>query len=170
MRPAHRTLLRLLGFIVCLGGGYALGKGLKDLDRGVFLAKTQGLDGPERARLERNVALAISNAAWILGDKSSARRFADRDLSAAPEDLALEDRAVATRRVRALLRIAALETHPEGQSAILNSACALQEDLCEGNGLLAKVKAETDLRLVAPGNQPPLFLQGIQHPDGACEF
>lgn len=169
-RTAREMALRGLLVIACLIPSYTLGAYLKDVARGPFLRETQGLDPRERSQLMAKVETALSNAAWAAGDKATAHWFIDRELIHAPESLAIDDPVVARRRVRALLRLTALSTNPEGQSAILNNACAIENDLCQGDTLLHRVKSETDRRLVPPGNQLPPFFLGNQHPSGACEY
>jgi hypothetical protein len=145
------------GLAACLLGLF-LGAELRESRRGPFaippsaLAETEEVLARQDA-IEREMAETI----WELGSPAAVRHMLERQLAVVPE----QD---AERRLVVLLRAALISDNPEGQSAILSSACSVKERLCaEPGAMKERVQAEAERRRIPPGNTLPIIFLGAEH-------
>jgi hypothetical protein len=104
--------------------------------------------------LEGIPALTVANAIWALGSVDAVKRMTQAELARLPES-------EGKLRSRVFLRFGLIDTNPDGQAAVFFQACAADPSICDHTK--AAAEAEARARLVAPGNQLPLyFLEG--HP------
>jgi hypothetical protein len=99
-------------------------------------------------------ALSVANAIWALGSIEAVKRMTQAELARLPES-------EGKLRSRVFLRFGLIDSNPDGQAAVFFQACAADPSICQDTK--AAAAAEARARLVAPGNQLPLyFLDG--HP------
>ena len=151
-RPPWPALVKwIAGPLAVLAVTSTLGALLAGEQRGKLFSLTARLTPVERSELEGAPYRTVSNAAWRLGLWSSAKKAVKAELDHLPENGGPE-------RARALLRFAALDDNPEGQAAVAAQACGADPSICDH--MKEAVKRETSVRLVAPGNQVPLYFLG----------
>lgn len=149
--PWHALVKWGMGPLAVLAATSALGALLAGEQRGKLFSLTARLTPVERGELEGAPYRTVANAAWRLGRWSSAKTAVKAELDHLPEN-------GGPARARALLRFAALDDNPEGQAAVAAQACGADPSICDH--LKEAVERETSVRLVAPGNQVPLYFLG----------
>jgi hypothetical protein len=135
-----------LGPLAVLSLAAALGHGVAR--RNQFFTATASLSPAQVAALEAVPALAVANVTWALGNLTSVKKMLRYELDRLPES---DGKA----RARTLLRLAIIDSNPEGQAALFGQACALDPSTC--NDTKAAVMREVEARLAAPGNRLPVY-------------
>jgi hypothetical protein len=156
----NRTALALwvVGLVAVAVVAGALGQRQANARRGEFYDATVALSTSARARLEAAPAFAAANAVWAFGGVETVRKMLKAELDRIPET-------DGANRARAFVRFGIIDTNPDGQAALFALACTMDENDCDH--LKEAAERETNLRLVAPGNQlPPYFIAGHPHVTG----
>jgi hypothetical protein len=109
----------------------------------------------DNALAEASVALAVAHVTWPYGKVEQIKQASRNAIQALPETAGPD-------RARLFLRIALVDDSPDGQRALLASACREDPSLCDG--LAKAARREIDLRQVSPGNHLPLTLVGGHPP------
>jgi hypothetical protein len=152
----RRFVWALSAFLLCAVAGNAQSKSFvfKSLS-GDEVSVRKSLDSEKEGSFYKY----LSDVAWVMGPADAANAA-----------LSLEHRKLDSsnkeRFVELSIRRALITNSPEGQAAILSSACAVDGGLCDR--LRVVVQGVADTRLVAPGNQlPEALTQGLPVSPGA---
>lgn len=147
----------VLGPLLALGVGAWVGRSLEPGRDEAFFGMPKSVDPSRNRALEGLVRASVANAAWAFGDGATARRLTQSEIhrlqSAGGSELA-----------RAYLRLALVDTNPDGRKALFGQTCAIDAGYCED--LEASLLGEAKARFVAPGSEEWFQLMKVHPPIG----